>query len=103
MDAIRRVRSACGGTDVRQGSVVGGRRVLDEECARDERAVCKQSGSRKMGVLDLPLRSERAYLPALTYFAFKHHGAALVDDDHLERWAAPAGFAWPDETHHFVG
>src|SRR5260370_26251695 len=55
-----------------------------------------------MGVLDLAPRSERAHLPALTHFALKHHGTALVDDDHLERRAAPAGFAWPDETEHFV-
>src|SRR5258707_15325488 len=94
--------AACGGTAVRQGSVVGGRSVPDEECARGERTVCKQSSSRKMGVLALALRSERAHLPALAHFAFKHHRAALVDDDHLERWAATPGFAWPDETHHFV-
>ncbi len=75
---------------------------LDKECACDQRAVCKQSSSRKMGVLDLALRSQRTYLPALAHFAFKHHRAALVDDDHLERWAATPGFAWPDETHHFV-
>ncbi len=90
-----------GALPARQGSV--GRRVLDEECARDERAVCKQCSSRKMGVLDRALRSERAHLPALAHFAFKHHSATLVDDDHLEWWAAPAGFIWPDEAQHFVG
>src|SRR6266478_4303680 len=42
------------------------------------------------------------HLPALAHFAFEYHRPAPVDDDHLERWVALAGFAWPDETHHFV-
>src|SRR5712692_5414514 len=86
----------------RPSVAVTGRRALDEECACNERAVCKQRGSRKMRVLDLAGRSERTHLTALAHFAFEYYRAAPVDDDHLERWAALAGFAWPDETHHFV-
>src|SRR5260370_38265772 len=55
-----------------------------------------------MRVLDVARCSERPPLPVLAHFPFKYHRAALVDDDHLERWAALPRFVWPDEPHHFV-
>src|SRR5712692_5049921 len=59
----------------RPSVAVTGRRALDEKCACNERAVCKQRGSRKMRVLDLAGRSERTHLTPLLPFAFKYSGA----------------------------
>ncbi len=47
-------------------------------------------------------QSEGPHFTILAHVAFEYDSAVLVEDDHLERRTTLAGFAWPDETHHFV-
>ena len=79
-----------------------GRWVLDAECACDERTVREQSRRRKMGILHHGHQSHGPHLSVLAHSAFKYDRATTVDNEHLERRAALAEFAWPDKPHHFM-
>ncbi len=90
------------GSPLPLSSSTGGRCVLDEECACDERTVREQGSGRKMKISHPARRSERPHLTVFAHFAFEYDRAAIVDNDHLEWWATLAGFARSDETLHFV-